>query len=75
MSVEVKKRSHQTPDGLPVHSFRTLLSELGTRCRNTCRLESDTSGATFTLLTDMSPVQAKAFELLKQHGRSQNADN
>lgn len=75
MSVEVKKRSHQTPDGLPVHSFRTLLSELGTRCRNTCRLEADTSGATFTLLTDMSPVQAKAFELLKQHGRSQNADN
>lgn len=75
VSVKVKKRDHRTPEGLPVHSFRTLLSELGTRCRNICRLESDASGATFSLLTDMSPVQARAFELLKRHGRSQNADH
>jgi len=31
-----KKRVHQTADGLPIHSFSTLLTALGTRCRNTC---------------------------------------
>jgi len=72
-SVKVKKQDHRTLDGLPVHSFRTLLSELGTRCRNICRLGSDASGDTFSLLTELSPVQAKALELLKQHARSQNA--
>jgi len=35
-SARRKKKTHTTPDGLPVQSFRTLMAHLGTRCRNTC---------------------------------------
>jgi transposase len=35
-SVELKKRTHVTESGLEVHSFRTLLAELGSQTRNTC---------------------------------------
>jgi len=49
---------------LPVHSFATLLNELGTRCRNTCRLTSDPSGSTFHQVTKRTPLQAEAFKLL-----------
>ena len=34
-SARLKKKTHATPEGLPVQSFRTLLAHLGTRCRNT----------------------------------------
>jgi transposase len=64
-SVRAKKASRTTPEGLPVHSFRTLLDDLSTRCRNTCAAKSDgLQGATFHQLTDPSPLQAKALELL-----------
>ena len=59
-----KKRVRQTEGGLPVHSFSTLLAELGTRCRNTCRASADRSGSTFPLLTAPTPLQARAFQLL-----------
>ena len=59
-----KKRLRQTADGLPVHSFSTLLGELGTRCRNTCRANADGSGPSFQRLTKLTPLQAKAFRLL-----------
>ncbi|MEK7404233.1 MAG: hypothetical protein AAB225_03920 [Acidobacteriota bacterium] len=51
-------------DGFPVHSFDTLLRELATRCRNTCRIPSDSSGPTFRQLTAATPLQARAFQLL-----------
>ena len=63
-SAKKKKQLRQSTDGLPVHSFATLLAELGTRCRNTCRTKSDGSGASFHLLTALTPLQAKAFQLL-----------
>lgn len=59
-----KKQSRQTADGLPVHSFSTLLADLGTRCRNTCRATSDRSGSTFQLLTAPTPLQTRAVQLL-----------
>ena len=59
-----KKLTHQTADGLPVQSFATLLRELGKRCRNTCLVTTDPSGATFAQLTDPTPLQAEAFRLL-----------
>jgi len=59
-----KKRVRQTADGLPVHSFSTLLAELGTRCRNRCRANTGGSGASFHLLTKLTPLQAEAFRLL-----------
>jgi hypothetical protein len=34
-SAQEKKRSHQTTEGFPVHSFETLLSELASRARVT----------------------------------------
>jgi len=59
-----KKRARQTEDGLPVHSFSTLLAELGTRCRNTCRVDSDESRSSFQMLTQPTPLQVKAQQLL-----------
>lgn len=63
-SAKQKKARKTTPDGLPVQSFSTLLAALGTRCRNRCRLGSDPSGVPLSRLTDPTPLQAKAFELL-----------
>jgi transposase len=59
-----KKRERQTDDGLPVHSFKTLIADLGTRCRNRCRLQSDPHAPAFDQLTDPTPLQQRAFELL-----------
>ena len=59
-----KKQARQTDDGIPLHSFSTLLAALGTRCRNTCRATSDRSGSTFQLLTAPTPLQTRAVQLL-----------
>jgi len=60
-----KAATHSRADGAPVHSLRTLLEELATLVRNTCR----TPGAvehpsTFDLLTTPTTIQRQAFELL-----------
>jgi transposase len=63
-SAKKKKTARLTPDGLPIHSFDTLLEELGTRCRNKCRLKTDRSAPTFSKLTEPNPVQKQALKLL-----------
>ncbi len=63
-SAQAKKVSRLTPDGLPVQSFRTLLRNLATRCRNTCRIPSQPSGTRFQQLTETTPLQARALQLL-----------
>ncbi len=63
-SAQRKKVERRTPDGLPVHSFDTLLEELGTLCRNRCRIQADSSGTTFTQDTQPTKLQARVFELL-----------
>ena len=40
-SARRKKTARETEDGFPIHSFATLMAELGTRCRHLCRLKSD----------------------------------
>jgi hypothetical protein len=65
-SVKRKKTLRQTPDGFPVQSFQTLLKNLATRCRNTCTLKE--KGATFRQLTEPSPLQTRAFQLLTAVG-------
>jgi transposase len=60
-----KKKTHTTPDGLPVHSFRTLLAHLGTRCRNTCIVSADPNHTPFHQVTEADTLQAKALELIK----------
>jgi len=66
-SARRKKVRRVTPDGLPVHSFDTLLKELGTRCRNRCRLRSDPTGPTIQQLTERTPLQARVAELLRAY--------
>jgi hypothetical protein len=65
-SVSAKKKKGQklTSEGLVVQSFDTLLEELGTRCRNRCRIQSDSKRPAFYQLTEMSPLQKRAFQLL-----------
>jgi hypothetical protein len=64
-SVRRKKALRKTPDGLPVHSFHTLLRHLAKRCRNTCTVKSDKAETTLLQVTQASPLQARALELLK----------
>jgi len=63
-SAKRKKATHRTADDVPVHSFGTLVAELATRCRHTCVPASGLAEATFTKLTDATPLQTKAFRLL-----------
>jgi hypothetical protein len=59
-----KKASRLTADGLPIHSFHTLLAALGTRCRHRCRVTSGLEGLTFYQLTEPTLLQQRAFQLL-----------
>jgi hypothetical protein len=65
-SVRRKKAKRETEGRRPVHSFRTLLAHLGTRCRNTCQVISDPSGTTFQQVTELDPVQREALRLLEK---------
>ena len=53
----------RTDDHLPVHSFPTLLADLGTLTANTMQVAE--GGATFSLQTQPTPVQQRCFELLE----------
>ena len=57
-----KAASKRTDDGLPVHSFRGLMSELGTLTANRVRMVD--SGATFTLPSAPTALQQRCFDLL-----------
>jgi transposase len=63
-SAQAKKATRTTADGFPVHSFRTLLQELATRCRNNCRIAGAGDQLSFQQTTSATPLQARAFELL-----------
>jgi len=61
-----KKSKRQTDDGLPIHSFTTLLEELGMHMRHHCTVKQlNTVGDLgINKYTELSPVQKRAFELL-----------
>jgi transposase len=59
-----KKTVRLTADGFPIHSFDTLLAALGTRCRTRCRITSDLSSPAFYQLTEPTPLQRQALQLL-----------
>jgi transposase len=63
-AAKAKKKSRENADHVKVHSLRTLLAELGTRCRNTCTITSEGTPNSFTQLTDASPIQTQALQLL-----------
>lgn len=58
-----KQATGRTEDGLPVHSFRTLLSDLATLARNTV-ITAVAPGHELTVLTRPTAIQRKAFELM-----------
>jgi transposase len=72
-SAQRKKSSHETADGLPVYSFEGLLRELASRARVTYAFKSekveekaaDKTPVTLRQVPDPTPVQARAYELLR----------
>jgi hypothetical protein len=58
-----KQTTGVTPDGLPVHSFHTLLADLATMARNTI-ITAINPNYPLTVVTKPTPVQQKAFDLL-----------
>jgi transposase len=64
-SVQRKKIERQTEDGFPVHSFETLLADIATRSRHRCRLKSDPTSPAFAQVTERTPLQQRAFDLVK----------
>jgi len=58
-----KQTTGMTPDGLPVHSFRTLLADLATLTRNTITTAINPNYP-LTVVTQPTPIQQKAFDLL-----------
>ena len=56
---------HVLDDGTPVHSFSTLLSELSTIVRSTCRTPNAGADApTFAVVTTANPYQRRALDLI-----------
>lgn len=60
-SAQQKAASKQTAEGLPVHSFRSLLMDLATLTRNRVRMGEQV----FNMLATPTAVQARALELLQ----------
>jgi hypothetical protein len=58
-----KQTTGATPDGLPVHSFHTLLADLATMARNTI-VTAINPLYPLTVVTRPTPIQQKAFDLL-----------
>ena len=62
-----KVASHTLDDGTPAHSFSTLLAELATIVRNTCRTpHAAPDTPSFAVLTTPNAKQQRALELIGQ---------
>ncbi len=61
-AAKAKAASHRTADGLPVHSFRTLLQDLATLTRNTVRM-GDAPRA--IILASPTPIQREVLHKLE----------
>jgi hypothetical protein len=61
-AAERKRNTRRTDEGLPVHSFQTLLKDLATLTKNRVRVGG---GAAYEQLTRPTPVQDRALELLE----------
>jgi len=56
-----KAMRKRTDDGLPVHSFQTLLADLGTIAKNQVRMGDQS----FQMVTTPTQIQQRAFDLLQ----------
>lgn len=68
-SAKRKAKMRRTEDDCPVHSFQSLLADLATITKNRMRLKTD-DAKEFDQLTTPTPVQQRAFDLLKVSCRS-----
>src|ERR1017187_6654512 len=64
-SAQDKAQSKGTADGMPVHSFQTPLQDLRTVTLNTVQMGEETC----QMVTAPTPVQQRAFDLLKSEER------
>lgn len=64
-SAREKKRTGKNERGWPVHSLHSLLGELSTQCKNTCRAGEGKTELRFERITEATPFQAHVFELLQ----------
>jgi transposase len=62
-SASRKARTKQTAEGMKVHSFQTLLGDLATIVKNRIQ-PADKSVAAFDMLTQPTPIQQRALDLL-----------
>ena len=63
-SAIAKDRKKRNSEGLPVHSFRTLLEDLGTICLNKIRYTNSTGEYVFSKITQPTPLQQSCLDLL-----------
>jgi len=64
-AADLKAASNTTADGTPAHSFQTLLHDLSTIVRNTCRRPcAKNPEASFDVDTRPSPAQQRALDLI-----------
>ena len=64
-SAKRKKGKRRTEDGLPLQSLETLMAQMGTRARHQCRLPSEPDAPCVQRLTEPTPLQQRAFELIR----------
>jgi transposase len=66
-AAEHKTATKKLDNGGPAHSFATLIAELSTVVRNTCRApSSESESATFKVVTTLNPTQQRALDLINQ---------
>ena len=64
-SAKRKKVKRRTEDGLPLQSLETLMAQMGTRARHQCRLPSEPDAPCVQRLTEPTPLQQRAMELIR----------
>ena len=63
-SAKIKDRKNCNSENLPVHSFRTLLSDLGTICLNKVKYTNSGGEYVFSKITQPTPLQQSCLDLL-----------
>ena len=63
-SAIAKDRKKRNTEDLPVHSFRTLLEDLGTICLNKIRYTNSTGKYVFSKITQPTPLQQSCLDIL-----------
>ena len=65
-SAQDKAATHLLIDGTPAHSFSTLMAELATIVRNTCRTpDAESEAPTFEVTTTAGTKQQRAMALIR----------